>query len=93
MNAQQPRYSREETARRGQELYERTIRPLVEFVHPGEYAAIDIETGEYELDRDDYNATEKLLARQPGAEIWLVRVGRASTYRVGGPRSSRGTAA
>ena len=82
MNTQQPRYSREETARRGRELYERTIQPLVEAAHLGEYAAIDIETGEYELDKDDYNATEKLLARQPDAEIWLVRVGRTATYRV-----------
>ncbi len=94
MNAQQPRYSREETARRGQELYERAVRPLVESTHSGEYAAIDIETGIYELDKDDYSATEKLLSRQPGAEIWLVRVGCASAYRIGGPRSSaRGTAA
>ena len=88
MNTSQPRYSQEETARRGQELYERAIRPLVEAAHPGEYAAIDIETGIYELDKDDYSATEKLLARQPDAAIGLFAVGRATTYRIGGPRSS-----
>ena len=87
MDTQQPRYSREEAARRRQELYERAVRPLVEAAHSGEYAAIDIETGVYELDKDDYSATEKLLARQPDTEIWLVRVGRVATYRIGGPRS------
>ena len=87
MNTQPPRYSREETARRGRELYERAVQPHVEAAHSGEFAAIDIDTGEYEIDRDDYTATEKLLARQPSAEIWLVRIGYTTTYRIGGPRS------
>ena len=87
MTATQPRVSREETAQRGQEIYERDIRPLAEASHRGEFAAIDIETGDYELNADDYNATENLLVRQPQAQIWLTRVGFASTYRIGGPRS------
>ena len=82
-----PHYSREETARRGQELYERDIRRQVEAGHQGEFAAIDVETGEYALNKDDYAATEDLLARQPQAQIWLVRVGHATAYRIGGPRS------
>lgn len=90
MTASPPRYSREETAQRGQEIYERDVRPIVEAAHRGEFAAIDVETGAYELDKDDYSATEALLARQPSAQIWLVRVGHASTYRIGGPRSSTG---
>jgi len=87
MTASQPRYSREETARRGQEIYERDIRPLAEATHPGEFAAIDVETGHYELDKDDYSATESLLIQQPDAQIWLARIGQAATYRIGGPRS------
>jgi hypothetical protein len=51
---------------------------------------VDIETGAYELDHDDYAATERLLARQPGAQIWLSRVGHTTTYRMGGPRSLAG---
>jgi len=88
MIALMPRYSQEETARRGRELYERDIRPRVEAGHSGEFAAIDIETGDYALDKDDYTATETLLARQPSAQIWLVRVGHTTTYRIGGPRSA-----
>ncbi len=88
MIALAPRYSREETASRGQELYERSIRPLVEAGHRGEFAAIDIETGDYALNKDDFTATEALLSRQPQAQIWLVRVGHTTTYRVGGPRSA-----
>ncbi len=88
MLASAPRYSKEETARRGQERYNQEVRPLVEAAHQGEYVAIDIETGAYELSPDDYTATENLLARQPNAQIWLARVGHAATYQIGGPRST-----
>lgn len=90
MTAPPPRYSPEETARRGQEIYEHAIRPHLESAHLGEFAAVDIETGYYELDQDDFTATEKLLAQQPNAQIWLVRIGHASTYRIGGPRAVKG---
>jgi hypothetical protein len=84
----QPRYSKEEFARRGDEIYERAIRPQVEAAHTGEFVAIDIETGAYELDRDDYTATERLISRNPDAQIWLLRVGYPAAYRMGGGRST-----
>jgi hypothetical protein len=87
MIASLPHYSKEETARRGQEIYD-TVRPSVEATHQGEFVAIDIETGDYELNKDDYTATENLLIRQPNAQIWLARVGYAAAYRIGGPRST-----
>lgn len=83
MTASPPRYSREETARRGQEIYDRDIRPNMDATHQGEYCAVDIETGVYVIDKDDFSATENLLARQPDAQIWLARVGHAATYRIG----------
>jgi hypothetical protein len=83
MTTRQPRYSKEEFARRGNEIYGRDIRPVVEENHPGEFVAIDIETGAYEVDPDDYTATERLLTRCPDAQIWLVRVGQPTAYRIG----------
>jgi hypothetical protein len=80
----EPRYSKEEFAQRGQTLYEREIRPHLAAGDDGKFIAIDIETGAYELDRDDYTATERLLRRQPQAQIWLLRVGQRATYRIGG---------
>jgi hypothetical protein len=88
MTLLQPRYSKEEFARRGDEIYERDIRPQVEAAHAGQFIAIDIETSAYELDEDDYTATERLLARKPDAQIWLLRVGHSATYRMGGGRSA-----
>jgi hypothetical protein len=48
----------------------------------GKFVAIDIETGAYEIDGDDYTATERLLARQSDAQIWLLRVGQRTAYRM-----------
>src|SRR5436309_14375517 len=59
MSAQQSRHSAEETDRRGDEIYERTIRAQVEATHYGKVVAIDIETGAY--------AVDELLLLPPGA--------------------------
>ncbi len=80
----EPRYSKEDFARRGQAIYERDIRPHIKAGDEGKFVAIDIETGAYEMDRDDYTATERLLARSPTAQIWLLRVGHRAAYRIGG---------
>ena len=83
MPATQARYSKEEFAQRGDTLYERDIRPVVEAGNEGRFVVIDIETGAYEIDRDDYTATERLRRRQPDAQIWLLRIGRQATHRIG----------
>jgi hypothetical protein len=75
MTVRQPRYSMEEFARRGDEIYERDIRPQVEPAHEGEIVAIDIETGDWEIDPDEVAASDRLEARRPDAQIWIVRVG------------------
>src|SRR5712671_1531025 len=80
----EPRYSKEEFAQRGQTIYERDIRPHLGAGDDGKFVAIDIETGAYEIDRDDYAATERLLGRYPHAQIWLLRVGQRTAYRLGG---------
>ena len=41
MSPQQPRYSAEETARRGDEIYEREVRAWVEAGNHGKVVAID----------------------------------------------------
>jgi hypothetical protein len=56
MSAIQPRYSKEEFARRGDAIYERDVRPAVEAEHAGEFVAIDIESGAYEVDADELAA-------------------------------------
>lgn len=77
-----------EFARRGGEIYEQSIRQIVEKDRNGEFVAIDIDSGAWEIDADDYAATERLLVTNPKARIWLVRVGSAAAYRIGGSRTA-----
>ena len=44
MAVSQPRYSKEEFERRGDEIYEYNIRPHVEADHEGKFVVIDIAT-------------------------------------------------
>ncbi|OYV86466.1 MAG: hypothetical protein B7Z73_11685 [Planctomycetia bacterium 21-64-5] len=46
------------------------------------FVAIDIETGDYELDEDDYAAVTRLRKSCPSADVWLGRVGQPATYRM-----------
>ena len=69
------RYSQEEFARRGDPIYEKVVRPQLKAGDNGKFAAIDIETEAYELSKDELKAGDKLLARVPNAQIWMVRVG------------------
>jgi hypothetical protein len=83
MAALEPRYSKEEFARRGQSMYVQFAQPRLSVDDDGKFVAIDIDSGEFEVDHDDYTATERLLNRRPEAQIWLVRVGRPAAYRIG----------
>jgi hypothetical protein len=91
MAATRPRYSKEEFARRGDAIYDRDIRPHLGPADEGKYAAIDIETGAYEIDADELEASDRLLARVPSAQTWLRRVGSRYARRIG-PRPRAGSA-
>jgi hypothetical protein len=82
MSMRQPRYSKEEFARRGDELYERQVRPQVEEGNHGKVVAIDIDTGAFEVADDVLAASNRLLARRPDAQIWCVRIGHDAVYRL-----------
>ena len=83
MPTQHSRFSAEETARRGDTMYEQKVRSLVEQGSKGKVVAVDIETGEYALAEDALAASDLLLALRPDAEIWCVRVGSRTLHRMG----------
>jgi hypothetical protein len=78
------RYSKEEYARRGDEMYEQKVRPHLKPSDAERVVAIDIETGEYEIADSDVDASRQLRARIPNAQSWLVRVGSRYVHRFGG---------
>ena len=81
MTVRQPRYSKEEFARRGTEIYERQVRPRVEEGNEGKIVAIDIETAAFEVAEDILTASERVLARCPQAQTWFVRIGCRVVHR------------
>jgi hypothetical protein len=84
MAATQPRYSKEEFSRRGDEVYLDDVRPKLSTEDTGKFAAIDIESREFAVDADELEACRKLRQRVPDAQIWMVRVGYRHVHRFGG---------
>ena len=85
-----PRYSNEEIVRRGQEIYERRLRLQLEDGNEGKVLAIDVETGDYELDSDEIAASRRAMAKSPGHALYLMRIGYESLYGFnGGPRQTK----
>ncbi len=83
MTIRQPRYSKEEFAQRGDEIYESQVRSQVEQGNHGKIVAIDIETGDFELADDILTATNRLFERLPDAQPWIVRIGHRAVHRFG----------
>lgn len=83
MAVRQRRYSKEEMARRGQELYESGIRQQVEAGNEGKIVAIDIETGAFEVDDTPMVAVDRLYERYPDVQPWVIRIGHRAVFRMG----------
>lgn len=83
MIGRKPRYSKQEHARRGADLYERTVRPQVEAGNLGRVVAIDVDSGAFELGDDTLTASTRLLASHPDAQVWCVRIGAGAVHRFG----------
>jgi hypothetical protein len=82
------RFSPEEVARRGKELYAKIIRAQVETAENiGKIVSIDIETGEYEVGENLLIPSRSLQAKHPDAALWGERIGFDVVYAVGGTLS------
>jgi len=83
MVVRHPRYSKEEFARRGHEIYESQVRSQVEEGNHGKIVAIDIETGDFEVADELLAASKRLLARLPDAQTWFIRIGHPAVDHFG----------
>ena len=78
-----------EDERRAEAVYDRIIRPVLRPEDEGKYVAVAVESGDFEIDADDYAATGRLLARRPGERLWLMRTGPSAAYRLRSHRAAR----
>ncbi len=80
-----PTRLKEETARLGDEIYERDIRHKVEADHHGEIVSIDVDTGLWAIGDDIPDAVESLRSQRPEAiDVWSLRVGHRAVHHFGG---------
>jgi predicted transcriptional regulator len=77
--------SREEVARRAKQLYENGIRQKVEVEENiGKMVIIDIETGDYEVDKTGLQASRNLSKKHPNARLFGIRIGYNVAVSFGG---------
>jgi hypothetical protein len=79
-----PTLGADEVVRRGQEIYERDIRALVEPEHRGEFIVIDLTTRQYEIDAREAPAIRRAIAKNPDGPRCVLRIGYPYTHRIGG---------
>jgi len=84
MTIRQPQYSKQDFAKAGDEIYESQVRLEVEEGNHGKIVAIDLETGDFEVNASEIVACDRLEARHPDAQIWIVRIGSRYVRRFGG---------
>jgi hypothetical protein len=85
-----PRFTNEEIARRGEQIYAESLREIVETEENiGKIVVINTETGEYEIDEDPLRASRRALVKHPGAAIYAIRIGYDYVYSFGGLGSQR----
>jgi hypothetical protein len=84
----QPPLSGEEVQRRAEKLYKDRIRGEVETENNiGKVLAINVETGEYEMDSDEIAAVHRALTKHPNAPLWTMRIGYSAMHSFGGSLS------
>jgi hypothetical protein len=78
------RFSKEEIARHGDAIYQADVLPRLTAEDADKFAAIDVDSGNFELASDELAACDRLSARIPEPQIWLVKVGTRYLHRFAG---------
>jgi len=75
----------EEVARRAENLYDERIRQEVEREeNMGKMVIIDIETGEYAMDKTGLEAVKHLREKNPNGRFFGIRIGYKAAAAIGG---------
>ena len=77
--------SREEVARRAQDLYKQTIQAQVEEpANIGKMVIIDTETGDFGVDELGFDSANALRRKNPNARLYGIRIGYDVAASLGG---------
>ncbi len=83
MSLIESRRTPEELIKLSNEIYDRRIRPIFRPEDENKFIAIDVDSGDYEIDQDDDSAVSNLKAWKPSSDIWLGHIGQPAAYRMG----------
>ena len=83
MPATTTRLTLDELASLGRDIFDCQVQPALRPEDHGKFVAVDVDTGDYEMDENDHAAVMRLRSRKPAAEIWLLCAGYPTTYRIG----------
>lgn len=73
----------------GSRIYYHELRPHLERPENlGKVLAIDVDSGDYEMDEDGNAAVARIRAKHPDHLIYRMRVGAKATYTMAGPPRS-----
>ncbi len=78
-----PKFSKEEISSRGRAIYEQNLRGKIEADNLDKFVIIDIETGDYEIDADDFSASDRAHRKHPNGAFYGMRIGRRSSGTIG----------
>ena len=68
----------------GEKIYRERIKSRLAPSEKGKIVAIDVLSGDYEVDADFITASDRLQARRPDAVGYAVRVGYKAVFHIGG---------
>ena len=77
--------SMSDTISRGEAIYETQLRATLDTPeNNNKILVIDVESGDYEIAEDRITASNRLKAKHPDSKRFVMRIGYASIYKVGG---------
>jgi len=80
----EPRYPFEEFRRRGKLIYKKNVLQNATPADEDKYVAIDIESGEFEMDMNEITACDRLKERVEDPQIWMERIGHPAAKELNG---------
>lgn len=79
----------ESIAEQAKAIYEAKIRAQVEAQHFGEFLALDVDSGDWEIDKKLLTATLRLKERHPEGRLFGMRIGFRTAYSAVGIKVAR----
>ena len=73
----------ESIAEQAKAIYEANVRAQVEAEHFGEFLALDVDSGDWEVDEKLLTATLRLKERRPGGRLFGMRIGYRAAIQTG----------